>query len=187
MELYFQDREEWRNWLERNYNKSEGVWLIYYKKGSGKPRIPYTDAVEEALCFGWIDGKIKRINKDYFIQWFTPRRAGSRWSNYNVDRVQKLIGLGKMQPVGLAAFREVIEKPHLAYENKTDGDPVIPDDLLDELNNNRKALNNFNKFPPSARRMYIGWLNSAKRPETRTGRILKIINRSERNIKPGMM
>ena len=91
MELYLKTREEWRKWLEENHSKAEEIWLIYYKKPSGKSRIPYTDAVEEALCFGWIDGKIKRINDDYYIQRFTPRRPGSKWSKLNMERVQKLI------------------------------------------------------------------------------------------------
>ena len=187
MELYFQSREEWHDWLERNHDTADEAWLIYYKKGSGKERIPYMDAVEEALCYGWIDGKIKSINKDYYIQRFTKRRPGSRWSKYNIDRVQKMIKMGRMQTSGLSAFREVLEKPHLAYENRHDGDPEIPDDLMNGFRSNRIALNNFLGFPPSARRMYTEWLNSAKKPETRERRIAKIIDRSKKNEKPGMM
>jgi uncharacterized protein YdeI (YjbR/CyaY-like superfamily) len=187
MELYLKNRKEWHKWLEDNHSTSDEVWLIYYKKPSGKPRIPYNDAVEEALCFGWIDGKIKRINEDYYIQRFTPRRSGSRWSKYNIERVQKLIKEGLMKPEGLEAFKKVLDKPELIYENRTDGDPVIPDDLINAFNNNGLAYNNFLKFSPSARRIYVDWLNSAKLAETRPKRIEKIIMFAERNIRPGMM
>jgi uncharacterized protein YdeI (YjbR/CyaY-like superfamily) len=186
MEIYLTTREEWRKWLERNHKTVVAVWLRYYKKPSGKPRIPYTDAVEEALCFGWIDGKIKRINEDYYIQRFTPRRKGSRWSKYNIDRVKKLAEQGLMKPAGMAAFEESIEKPHLVYDDRRDRIPEIPDDLMKSFKNNNKALVNFNNFSQSSRRIFIDWLNSAKKTETRSRRIQKIIGLSEKKIKPGM-
>ncbi len=187
MELYITDRKEWRKWLRKNHSTCEEVWLRYYKKPSGKPRIPYNDAVEEALCFGWIDGKIKRINEDYYIQRFTPRRPGSRWSKYNIDRVRKLTKAGLMQPAGLEAFKEALDKPELVYDDRGDGIPENPGDLMTELSKNNKALQNFNKFSPSTRRLYLGWLNSAKRQETRLKRIQKIVGWAEKNEKPGMM
>lgn len=187
MELYFISRNEWRKWLDKNHLTTDEVWLIYYKKQSGKPRIPYAHAVEEALCFGWIDGKIKRINDDYYIQRFTPRKPGSRWSKYNVERVQRLIREGLMKPDGLDAYQKAIDRPELVYENKTDGDPVIPDDLLNALINNDEAYNNFLKFSLSIRRIYIDWLNSARKDETRLRRIQKIIEQAEKNARPGMM
>jgi len=187
MELYFADRQEWRKWLEMNHSACEEVWLKYYKKPSGKPRIPYADAVEEALCFGWIDGKIKRINEDYYIQRFTPRRSGSRWSKYNIDRIKKLKKAGLMHPAGLKAYKEALDKPELVYDDRRDGPPSTPDDLLSALAGNKKAVSNFNNFSQSTRRLYIDWLNSAKRPETRSNRIRKIVELAEKNIKPGMM
>jgi len=186
MELYLTDRKEWRRWLEKNHSTLEEVWLRYYKKLSGKPRIPYNDAVEEALCFGWIDGKIKRINEEYYLQRFTPRRPESRWSKYNIDRVEKLKKEGVMRPAGLKAYRKALDKPHLIYDDRRDGIPIEPDDLLDALKKNEKALKNFISFTQSSRRMYIEWLNSAKKPETRLRRINRIIELSEKNIKPGM-
>ena len=187
MELYVKNREEWRKWLEDNHSTVDEVWLIYYKKPSGKPRISYNDAVEEALCFGWIDGKLRRINDDYYIQRFTPRRPGSKWSQLNMARVQKLVKEGAMKPVGMEAFKKVLEKPGLAYENREKVDPVIPDDLMLALNDNTLAYNNFLKFSLSNRRLYIFWLNSARRVETRSNRIKKIVERAEKNIVPGMM
>ncbi len=186
MELYLTTREEWREWLRLNHSTEEEVWLIYYKKGSGRKRIPYDDAVEEALCFGWIDGKIKRINDDYFIQRFTPRRKGSRWSKYNIERVEKMLKEGRMEPAGLFAFREVMENPALIYENRSDSDPEIPGDLMSGLSLNEEALTNFSNFSPSSRRMYIQWLNSARRDETRIRRIGKIVDLAQKNIRPGM-
>jgi uncharacterized protein YdeI (YjbR/CyaY-like superfamily) len=187
MELYLTKRKDWRKWLGKNHSTKEEVWLVYYKKHSGKPRIPYEEAVEEALCFGWIDGKIKKINDDYYIQRFSPRRHGSRWSRYNIERAQKLIKEGRMKPEGLEAYNFALDKPELIYDNRSDGDPAIPDDLSDALSHNRQSYKNFMNFPTSARRLYIEWLNSAKRTETRVRRIEKIINLSAKNIRPGMM
>jgi uncharacterized protein YdeI (YjbR/CyaY-like superfamily) len=187
MELYMKTRRAWHNWLEKNHAIAEDVWLIYYKKLSCKPRIPYNDAVEEALCFGWIDGKIKRINEEYYVQLFTPRRSGSRWSVYNVERVEKLIKEGRMEPAGLLAFKEVLKKPELIYDNKASGDPVVPEDLAHAFSKNSEASENFMNFPRSARKNYINWLNSAMKAETRLRRIGKIIEMSEKKIRPGMI
>jgi uncharacterized protein YdeI (YjbR/CyaY-like superfamily) len=187
MELYFKTRGEWRNWLDENHSKVRGVWLVYYKKNSEKPRIPYNDAVEEALCYGWIDGKIKRVNEDYYIQWFTPRRPGSRWSKLNMERAGKLIKEGKMRHQGLKAYEETVKEPGLIYEIRTETNISLPDDLLTALQRNSEAYINFNNFPPSSQRLYLLWLSNAKREETRVGRITKIVARAEKNIRAGMM
>jgi uncharacterized protein YdeI (YjbR/CyaY-like superfamily) len=187
MELYFKTRGEWREWLERNHSDCTGVWLIYYKAPSGKPRIPYNDAVEEALCFGWIDGKIKRVNDDYYMQWFTPRRNGSRWSKLNSDRVQKLITVGFMRPEGLSAYEEAIKKPELVYEVKKVEDIIIPKDLFEALQKNKSAEQNFSAFSLSRRRLYVLWLDSAKKQETRLTRITKIVEQAEKNIRRGII
>jgi uncharacterized protein YdeI (YjbR/CyaY-like superfamily) len=186
LEYYFQTREEWRDWLERNHKTAAEAWLICYKKNSGRARIPYDETVEEALCFGWIDGKIKSVNREYFLRRFTPRKKNSRWSKYNIDRVEKLREQGLMKEEGLKAYEELLRKPHLAYDNRADGPPEIPPDLMQGLESSRKALGNFMNFSPSSRKIYIEWLNSAKRPETREKRIARIIDYSERNIKPGI-
>jgi uncharacterized protein YdeI (YjbR/CyaY-like superfamily) len=185
MELYVKTREEWRKWLEENHHSVHGIWLIYYKKPSGKPRIPYNEAVEEALCFGWIDGKIKSVNEDYYIQWFTPRRKGSRWSELNMNKVRNLIKEGRMTPAGLLAYDAAIKKPSLIYNTKKEENLIVPDDLLVALKNNDAAYNNFMNFPPSSRRLYVFWLNDAKRDDTRKSRIVKIVENSGNNIKPG--
>ncbi len=186
MELYFSDREGWRDWLAENHNSSDELSMIIYKKHTGKKCVAYNDAVEEALCFGWIDGKIKRVNDDYYIIRFTPRNPKSRWSAINLERVNKMIAENRMTPAGLLAFNEYLKKPGLGYDNRSSGEIEVPSDLDKALNNNIDALNNFHKFPPSAKRTYIGWLNSAKRPETRKSRIIKIVKASETNKRPGM-
>lgn len=117
MELYLKTREEWHEWLEDNHAVIPGIWLVYYKKISGKTRIAYNDVVEEALCFGWIDGKIKRVNDDYYIQWFTPRRPGSRWSKLNMGKVEKLIREGKMKPEGLKVYEDGVKRPQIKVKS----------------------------------------------------------------------
>jgi uncharacterized protein YdeI (YjbR/CyaY-like superfamily) len=186
MEHYFHTRGEFSDWLDENHSTSKEAWLIFFKKASGKKGIPYNDAVEVALCYGWIDGKIKSINSDYYIQRYSPRRKGSRWSKYNIERVRRMIEMNKMQPPGLLAFREVLDKPELVYDNRTDGNPAMPDDLQSALQANVKALENFTCFSESVRRIYIDWLNTAKRPETRERRIVKIVGLAEKNIRPGI-
>lgn len=187
MEIYVTERSEWRKWLTKNHLKEKEVWLRYYKKNSGKPRIPYDHAVEEALCFGWIDGKIKSISEEYYIQRFTPRRKGSRWSKYNIERVGRMINEGKMKKEGLDAYQDLLDNPSLAYEDRSDGPPAIPDNLLMELGKDPKALANFNSLPESARRIYIEWLKSAKQEATQNKRINIIVDRSLKKLKPGMM
>lgn len=187
MELYVKTREEWGEWLEKNHLTKETVWLVFYKKISGKETISYDDAVEEALCFGWIDGKIKKINEDYYVRLFTPRRPNSRWSTLNIERVRKLSGKNMMRPEGLLAYQYVLDRPELAYEIIKEGEPDIPVDLLKALENNLTALDNFMKFSIASRRLYILWLNQAKRDTTRISRITKIVQFSEKNEKPGMM
>jgi uncharacterized protein YdeI (YjbR/CyaY-like superfamily) len=187
MELYFKTREEWRSWLEENHLSDQGIWFVYYKKPSGKPSVSYNDAVEEALCFGWIDGKIKRVNDYYYIQWFTQRRQGSRWSKLNISRVKRLISGGRMTPHGMKAYEESNTRPGLIYEIKRDDDIAIPEDLINALKNNNIAYDNFMKFPRSSRNLYVFWLNDAKRSSTRQNRLIKIVDRSERNLKAGII
>jgi uncharacterized protein YdeI (YjbR/CyaY-like superfamily) len=187
MELYAKNRDEWRKWLEENHSTVKGIWLIYYKKLSGKPRISYPDAVEEAICFGWIDGKIKRVDDYYYKQWFTPRRKGSSWSKLNISRAQKLIDEGLMRPEGMTAYRNAVKVPQSFYDIRAEVHLTIPDDLLEALKGNSEAYNNFLNFPPSSRKLYVFWLNAAKRAETRRGRIIRIVGQAEKNQKAQML
>lgn len=187
MELYLETRKEWRKWLDKNHASSDGVWLVFYKKNSGKQGIRYEEAVEEALCYGWIDSKLKSINKEYYIQNFTPRRKKSKWSRLNMERAERLQREGLMMPAGYAEYRKALENPSIVSENIRMKDVRIPGDLEKALEENEAARINFMNFPASARRLYILWLDSAKRAETRSSRIARIVENSAKNIKTAMM
>lgn len=187
MEIHFRNRDELREWLKKYGASEKELWIRFYKKHTGIECVPYGDAVEESLCFGWIDGKIKSINDEYYIQRYTPRNPKSGWSRSNIARMEKMISQGKAEKPGLDAYQVLLSKPELAYNNRSSGDPVIPEDLLAQLSVDETALSNFNNFPPSARRLYIDWLNSAKKAGTRPGRIAKIVGFAKLNKKPGMM
>lgn len=181
--LHVTDRIEWRNWLEENHKTEDEIWLVHYKKHTGKPRIPYDDAVEEAICFGWIDGIVKKIDEEKYAQRYTPRKKKSVWSDLNKSRAKKMIELGKMTMSGLEKLgdhlNEEVTSPKKEFE--------IPLDLKDSLISDPKAWENFNNFAPSYRRDYIGWVLDAKREDTRQRRISAVVKRSKDNIKPGMM
>ncbi len=186
--LYVTDRDKWRMWLKKNHKAKKEIWLIYYKKHTGKPRIPYDDAVEEALCFGWIDSTVKRIDDEKYAQQFTPRSNKSNWSELNIERARKMMREGGMTKAGLAKFDEtkkIIQKEKKAKAAKKR--LVIPPDLKKALLINRKAWENFNDFAPSYKRLYVGWITDAKKQETREKRIRQTVERSVQNKKPGMM
>jgi len=171
--LCVKDRGEWRSWLEKNAGNLTEIFLIYYKKSSGKPRIAYEHAVEEALCFGWIDGRTNRLDDERYVQRFTPRRPSSRWSAVNIRRVKKLIVEGKMTAAGLAVF-----KP----ERKTALQPrQLPGDLEAKFKEDAEAWGNFQRFPPFYRRMTIAWVASAKKEETRLKRLQQLVGYSAQN------
>lgn len=137
--LDVKDRAQWRLWLEKNGAAAQEIFLVYYKKSSGKPRINYDDAVGEALCFGWIDGRVNKLDPDRFVQRFTPRKPNSRWSAINIARAEKLIGEGKMTLAGLAVFRP---------ERKIEAHPTkLPSALQRQLEANKQAWKNFQLFP----------------------------------------
>lgn len=171
--LYVKDRKQWRSWLAKNGSRAKEIWLIYPKKHSGKVRIPYADAVEEALCFGWIDGQTGKLDGDRYVQRFTPRRPASRWSPINIGRARKLIAAGKMTAAGQLAFRP---------ERKTEAHPTdLPKKLQGEFQKGGKAWENFMGFPPFYRRMTIAWVASAKKEETQRKRLEKSMEFSEEN------
>ncbi len=183
--LNLTNRKDWRTWLQRNHKKKQEIWLIYYKKHTRKPRIPYDHAVEEALCFGWIDSTVQKLDTERYAQKFTPRKSGSRWSRLNIQRARKMIKKNRMTKAGLTLFKEAegqrVDVP-IAEKRYT-----VPADLKRELAKNKKALKNFNNFAPSYRKMYVLWILDAKKKETRMKRIRRVVERSARNEKPGML
>ena len=184
--LYFKNRNEWRTWLEINHKDLEEVWLIHYKKSTGKKGINHFDAVEEALCFGWIDSKLKKIDEERFILRYSPRKSKSVWSKINKEKAEELIASGKMTQAGLDKIEEAKRNGmwDSAYTNIVK--ERIPSDLKQALIRNNKAWNNFQHFANSYRNMYIGWVKSAKTEETRKRRIDEVVKRSLQNKKPGI-
>jgi uncharacterized protein YdeI (YjbR/CyaY-like superfamily) len=169
------DRAEWRRWLAKNFARSDEIWLVFYKKAAGKPGVSYDHAVEEALCFGWIDGQKKRLDEECYAFRFTPRKASSAWSKSNLERVGRLIADGKMMPAGLQVYnsgerREVAPLP-----------TEMPKELEDRFRKQRAAWTNYEKFPPGYRRVTAGWVATAKKEETRIKRLEKLIEFSARN------
>lgn len=183
LELYFTDRGQWRSWLEKNYNKSKEVWLVYYKKHTGKPTIGYNDAVEEAICFGWIDSTVNKIDEEKYRQRYTPRHVKSIWSDTNVRRAEKMIKAGRMTEIGLAKYREGLEYNKKFMESGITSNKkiIIPAELEKQLKKNKKAWSNFNNFADSYKKMYIFWYLDAIREDTRARRMKEIVRRSENN------
>lgn len=172
--LYVTDRDEWRAWLERHYETEAGVWLIYYKKHTGKPTVSYNDAVEEALCFGWIDSTVRRLDDERYMQRFTPRKDTGNWSEPNKKRAAKLIKEGRMTAAGLAKMgaEAMAEKAGPRPRRQA---LEMPDYFARALNAKKKARDNFDKLAPSYRREYIAWIIHAKRPDTRDRRVKEAI------------
>jgi uncharacterized protein YdeI (YjbR/CyaY-like superfamily) len=185
-ELYVTSRSEWHDWLRKNHDTKKEVWLIFYKKHTGKPSIPYDDAVEEALCFGWIDSIIKRIDDERFARKFTLRKSGSRWSELNKKRARKMIEEGKMREAGLLRIEEAKESGEWFKAAPVRKELVIPSFVKEALAKNKKALNNFNNLAKSYKRQYVGWITSAKREETRRRRLAEAIKALEKNERLGM-
>jgi uncharacterized protein YdeI (YjbR/CyaY-like superfamily) len=170
--LYFESRETFRNWLEINHNENPGIWMIYYKKHTGKKCIEYSEALEEALCFGWIDSTLKRIDDDRYIRKFTPRTNTSNWSEVNRKLVLSLISNGRMTEAGLRKIDVWLKTGRLDWKTdskKADIRPEeinVPDYFLKALSENEPALTNFNSLARSYKRQYVLWITSAKREET---------------------
>ena len=185
-ELYVTNRVAWRAWLRKNHDSKKEVWLIYYKKHTGKPSILYDDSVEEALCFGWIDTIIKRIDDEKFVRKFTPRKAKSRWSEANKKRAKRMMKEGKMTEAGLVRVREAKKSGEWFKTPTVRGTLVIPPYMKEALAKNAKAQRNFNNLAKSYKRQYVGWISSAKREETRRRRLAESLRLLEKNEKLGM-
>jgi uncharacterized protein YdeI (YjbR/CyaY-like superfamily) len=178
--LHVTDREAWRSWLTTHYASETEVWLVFYKKHSGKPRIPYDDAVEEALCFGWIDSIVKSIDDEKFAQKFTPRRDVSKWSALNKRRLVKVIREGRMTAAGLAKVDAAVLSEKRAAKLGTE-DVEIPRAVKQALMVSPKAWKVFQSLTPSRRKAYIRLIMDAKKEETRERQVQKAISLLEQN------
>jgi uncharacterized protein YdeI (YjbR/CyaY-like superfamily) len=183
--IYFKDNFGWRSWLEKYHGSKNEVWLIHYKKHSGKIGLKYDDAVNEAICFGWIDGKLKSIDEDRFMLRYSPRKSKSVWSKINKEKALRLITEGRMHSTGLARIEDAKKNGYwdIAYTNKKQEE--VPSDLTKALNKDQIARYNFYNFANSYRNNYIGWIVNAKTDLTRRRRILEVVERSHINRKPG--
>ena len=173
--VFSKTRDEWRRWLEKNCARCPEIWLVFYKKASGKQTVSYDHAVEEALCFGWVDGMKKGIDEECYAFRFTPRKAKSPWSKSNLARVERLIAEGKMMPAGLDAYNSAGRRdvPPMPSE--------LPKALEAKFRKQRAAWANYEKFPPGYRRVTAGWVASAKKEETQIKRLEKLIEFSACN------
>lgn len=172
---YAKDRNAWRKWLDKNHESSTGVWLIYYKKESGKTRVPYADAVEEALCYGWIDSTVNPIDEDGYMQLFTPRKEKSGWSKLNKERIVRLVEQGLMTPAGMKKIETA--KKNGSWE-KLDGIEAftIPDELKKAFKANKKAEQYFGTLSNTTRKMILHYISTAKRQETKDNRVAEMMS-----------
>ncbi len=188
--LYVTTRNAWRKWLQKNHAKKKEVWLIYYKKNSGKKRIPYVDAVKEALCFGWIDSTAKGIDEEKYAQRFSPRKKGSPISPLNLEHIQELLREKKMTPAGMIHLtgneNTSNEDAHAELKKKHEK-LIIPKDVLRELKKDPEVWKNFQAFPENYQRIRIGWLDvrSPERMDVYAQRLNYLIKMTKKNKRFG--
>lgn len=162
--------DEWHNWLKANYKKSTGVWFVTYKKHTGKPRIEYEDAVEEALSFGWIDSKVRKLDDERSMQWFSPRKPKSVWSRTNKERVKKLIDEDRMTDYALVLVEAA--KKYGSWDLLDDAENlIIPEDLGKQFDKYEHSRENFQNFPDGIRKNILSWIALARTEKTRKKRI----------------
>lgn len=180
--FYFRNAEEWRNWLHDNHESSTGIELIFYRVSSETESMRWEEAVQVALCYGWIDSTVRKLDDERRKQVFGPRKDKSVWSKVNKNYIEKLIAENLMHESGLRKIE--IAKQNGSWTSLDHVENlVIPDDLQKAFNRNKKALDNFSKFSFSYRKSYLYWLNHAKRQETRNARIEEIIKLCAANLK----
>ena len=174
-------RNAWRDWLEKHHASSTGVWLVYAKKHTGLPSLTYNDAVEEALCFGWIDSKVNPIDDAFYMQVFTPRKRASAWSSLNRARVERLLAAGLMTAAGLALVK--LAKDSGTWTARKDVEELtIPPDLAKAIKANPEARRHWDSYTPSRRKGVLYRLAGAKRPETRARYLREIIEHMARKL-----
>jgi uncharacterized protein YdeI (YjbR/CyaY-like superfamily) len=178
--VHADDRATWRTWLEANHASAGGAWLVTWRTRSGRVGLDYEAAVEEALCFGWIDSTGSNVDDERRKQYFAPRKARSPWAATNKARVERLIADGRMAPAGLAAIERA--KANGSWEVLDSVERLeVPAELAAALQAHPPAAANFGAFPPSARKMLLGWIALARRPETRAARIATTAEAAARN------
>ena len=172
--LHATSREIWRKWLSEHHQSEQSIWLIIYRKKSGIPSVYYPEAVDEALCFGWIDSKPNKRDEVSYYQFFSKRNPKSNWSKVNKNKVSLLIEQGLMMPAGIAMVELAKKTGTWAALEQVDA-LTMPDELFQLFSKYPTAYTNWENFPPSARRGILEWVYNAKRPETRTKRIVETV------------
>jgi uncharacterized protein YdeI (YjbR/CyaY-like superfamily) len=175
-------RASWREWLRKNHRQKREIGLVFPKIRTGRPSVSYEEAVEEAICFGWIDSIVKKLDEERYAQKFTPRGQKTSWSVTNIRRAKKMIREKRMTRAGLEKFRGAAEESAAASGKSL----ALSSDLLGVLQANARALQNYFKLPPSHRRQYSGWVMSAKKEETRLRRLREMIGVLEKGRRLGM-
>lgn len=181
--FYPKSRSEWREWLQNNHIKSLSIWLIYYKKKTNIPTVAYSEAVDEALCFGWIDSKAKPIDDEKFMQFFSKRKEKSVWSKVNKEKIERLTKEGLMTEAGFEIIEKAKENGSWTILDEVEA-LIIPPDLAAEFEKRPSAKNYFLNLSRTDKRNILQWLVLAKRPETRQKRIAEIAALAEQNLKP---
>lgn len=181
--LFLKNRDEWREWLLKNHLEAQSIWVVYYKKGSNKDSISYAEAVEEALCFGWIDSKAKPIDEEKYKQFFSKRKPKSVWSKLNKERIEKLESQNLIMPAGYKMIEIAKEN---GYWNLLDEAEawIVPEDLESAFSTSPEAREYFIGLSKSDRRNILQWLVLARRPETRQNRINEIAELAAQKLKP---
>jgi uncharacterized protein YdeI (YjbR/CyaY-like superfamily) len=180
--FHAKNQKAWRDWLSKNHLREKSVWLIIYRKRSATKSVYYPEAVDEALCFGWIDSKPNKRNEESYYQFFSKRNPKSNWSKVNKLKVEKLIAQGQMTELGYAAI--AIAKQNGTWEALDKVEQlIVPDDLQALFDQNKQAFAYWQQFAPSSRRGILDWINNAKRPETRAKRIEETVRLASKNEK----
>jgi uncharacterized protein YdeI (YjbR/CyaY-like superfamily) len=173
--LEFTDRNQWRIWLEENHAERSEAWLVHHRRGFQEFTLRLEEAIEEALCFGWIDGLLRKLDETRYMVRYTPRRPNSVWSVSNIQRVERLIRDGRMTAAGLQKIAEAKENGQWEAAIRREQVDIIPPDLEEALRQRRGALAAYRALPASRKKRYIYWLQTAKRPATQQRRIEKIV------------
>ena len=176
-------RTDWRKWLEKNHQSNQSVWLVYYRVSTQIPSLSWSEAVDEALCFGWIDSTKKTIDKERYKQYFSKRKPKSNWSKVNKDKVKILIEQGLMKEAGSKSIEIAKENGSWIFLDEVEA-LVIPEDLKEELRNHKNSMEYFDSLSKSAKKILLYWVISAKRKETRQKRILEIAENASQKLKP---
>jgi uncharacterized protein YdeI (YjbR/CyaY-like superfamily) len=180
--FHAKNQKAWRDWLSKNHLHEKSVWLIIFRKSSATKSVYYPEAVDEALCFGWIDSKPNKRDEESYYLFFSKRSPKSNWSKVNKLKVEKLIAQGQMTEAGYAAI--AIAKQNGTWEALDKVEQlIVPDDLQALFNKNKQAFTYWQQFAPSSRRGILDWINNAKRPETRTKRIEETVRLASQNEK----